>query len=105
VVDGASGWAVKMWAARDQGQQRSRGRGGGGRSIGNAACARRGRLGARALEVFGRWADWVGTVAVGRAQFQGLNILFQYFYHSKFEKKQKLYLLFSNFLQTLPSGR
>jgi hypothetical protein len=33
---------------------------------------------------------WVGrlgqTVAVGRAQFQGLNILFQYFSYSKFEK-------------------
>jgi hypothetical protein len=26
------------------------------------------------------------TVAVGRAQFQGLNILFQYFSYSKFEK-------------------
>jgi hypothetical protein len=43
-------------------------------------------LGARAQEVFGQWADWARIVAVGRAQFQGLNILFQYFYYSKFEK-------------------
>jgi hypothetical protein len=85
-VDDASGRAVKPWAAQDQGRRRSRGRGGGGRSISNAACAQRGRLGARAQEVFGQWADWAGTVAVGRAQFQGLNILFQYFYYFKFEK-------------------
>jgi hypothetical protein len=59
---------------------------GGVRSIGNAARAQCGHLGTWAHEGFGRWADSVGTVAVGRAQFQGLNILFQYFYYSKFEK-------------------
>jgi hypothetical protein len=29
---------------------------------------------------------WIKMIAVGQAQFQGLNILFQYFYYSKFEK-------------------
>jgi hypothetical protein len=29
---------------------------------------------------------WSEAVAVGRAQFHGLNILFQYFFYSKFEK-------------------
>jgi hypothetical protein len=33
-----------------------------------------------------QWASWIWTVAVGRAQFQGINILFQYFSYSKFEK-------------------
>jgi hypothetical protein len=69
--------------------------------------ARHGHLGAQAQEVFGRWADWAGTVAVGRAQFQSLNILFQYFYYSKFEKYKsctsysptfsKLYQVVDNF--------
>jgi hypothetical protein len=39
-----------------------------------------------ALMELAGWAGWVGTVIVGRAQFQGLNILFQYFSYSKFEK-------------------
>jgi hypothetical protein len=53
------------------------------------------------------WAGWVGTVTVGRLQLQGLNILFQYFSYSKFEKYKnctshspnfsKLYQVVDNF--------
>jgi hypothetical protein len=38
------------------------------------------------LKEFAGWFSWVGTVTVGQARFQGLNILFQYFSYSKFEK-------------------
>jgi hypothetical protein len=98
-VDNASGRAVKLWAARDQGRRRSR-----GQSIGNAARARRGRLGARAQEVFGRWANWAGTVAVGQAQFQGLNI-FSNTSTTPNLKNTKVVSLILQIFQTLPSSR
>jgi hypothetical protein len=45
------------------------------------------------------------TVAVGRAQFHGLNILFQYFYYYKLEKYKNSTSFSPKFFQTLPSGR
>jgi hypothetical protein len=59
------------------------------------------------LKELAGWAGWVGTVTVGRTQFQFLNILFQYFSYSKFEKYKsctsrspkfsKLYQMVDNF--------
>jgi hypothetical protein len=50
-----------------------------------------------ALKELAGWAGWVGTVTVSRAQFQGLNILFQYFRYSKFEKYKSCTFLSPNF--------
>jgi hypothetical protein len=57
-----------------------------------------------ALKELVGWAGWVGTVAVGRAQFQGLNILFNTSATPNL-KNIKVVLLFSKFFQTLPGGR
>jgi hypothetical protein len=61
----------------------------------------------RAVKELAGWAGWVGIVTVGRPQLQGLNILFQYFSYSKFEKYKsctsrslnfsKLYQVVDNF--------
>jgi hypothetical protein len=61
----------------------------------------------RVLKELAGWAGWVGTVTVGWLQLQGLNILFQYFSYSKFEKYKnctshspkfsKLYQVVDNF--------
>jgi hypothetical protein len=85
VADKARWWTVQLVGKWNSGRRETRGDC-SGRSVGNAACARRGSLGSWAHEGFGWWTDYAGTVAVGRAQFQCLNILFQYFYYSKFEK-------------------
>jgi hypothetical protein len=56
------------------------------------------------LKELAQWAGWVRAVAVGRAQFQGLNILFQYFYYSKFDKYKSCasyYPMFSKLYQVV----